>query len=85
MGGDSNRTNLQVHFAHQYVWETIVILGEGNQPNPRFPKCVMFMFHKALNGQYPATAFCRRGEERKRRRLSEEEAWGGDREGYHIL
>ena len=28
--GSSNRSNLRVHFAHPHVWDTIVILEEGN-------------------------------------------------------
>ena len=32
LGGASNWTNLQVHFLHRHVWDTIVILEEGNQP-----------------------------------------------------
>ena len=74
MGGASNRTNLRVQFSQRHVRETIVILEEGNRPYPRFPKCVMFMSHKAFNGRHLSTDFCRRGEERKRRRLAEEEA-----------
>ena len=53
---------------------TIVILEEGNRPYPRCPKCVMFMSHKAFNVRHLATDSCRRGEERKRCRLSEEES-----------
>ena len=33
-GGATNRTNLRVHFAHRHVWDTIVILEEGNQNYP---------------------------------------------------
>ena len=60
-----------------YVWDTIVILEEGNRPYPRCPKCDMFLSHKALNGQHLAIAFCRRGEGRKRCRLVEEEVREG--------
>ena len=59
---------------HTAMCGTIVILEEGNRPYPRCPKCVIFMSHKALNSRHLATAFCRRGEERKRCRLEEEEA-----------
>ena len=54
-----------------------MIHGEGNQPYPRFPKCDMFVSHKALNGQYLTRAFCRNVEERKRRLLEKEEAQAG--------
>ena len=74
MGEASNRTNLQVHFAHRHLRDTIVILEEGNQPYPWCPNCDMFVSHKSLKGWHLETDFCRRGEERKRRRLEEEEA-----------
>ena len=32
LGGSSSRTNLQIHFAHRHMWDTIVILEEGNRP-----------------------------------------------------
>ena len=51
-----------------------MILEEGNQPYPRFSQCDMFVSHKALNICNLMTKFCRRGEERKRHRLAEEEA-----------
>ena len=74
LGGVSNRSNLRVHFAHRHVQDKILILEEGNRPHPRYPKCNMFVLHKALNGQHLATDICRRGEERKWRRLTEYEA-----------
>ena len=54
LGWDSNRTNLQVHFAHCHVQDTILILYEGNRPYPLCPKCNMFVSHKALNGRHIA-------------------------------
>ena len=54
-----------------------MILEEGNRPYPRCPKCEIFVSHKALNGRHLATAFCQRGEERKRCHLAEEEARAG--------
>ena len=44
-GGGTNRTNLQVHFMHCHVRDTIVILEEGNRPYPCFPTCDMFVYH----------------------------------------
>ena len=38
----------------------IVILEEGNRSYPRWPKCDMFVSHKALNGWHLATAVFRR-------------------------
>ena len=77
MGGDSNLTNIWVHFAHCHVWDTIVILEEVNQPYPWCPKYDMFMLQKALNVRHLATTFCCRGEEKKRHCLAEEEARSG--------
>ena len=57
------------------MWDTIVILEEGNRPYPPFPKCDMFVSHKAFNGRHLATTFCHRREEWKQRYLAEEEAW----------
>ena len=60
LGGASNLTNLQVHFSHRHVQDTIVILEEGNQPYPWRPKCNMFVLKKAINGGHIMTAFlCR--------------------------
>ena len=33
-----DRTNLRIHFAHHHMWDTIIILEEGNFPHPCFPK-----------------------------------------------
>ena len=54
-----------------------MILEEGNRPPPWFPKCYIFVLHKDLKIWHIDTAFFRRGEERKRRRLAEEEARAG--------
>ena len=63
--------------AHRHAWDTIVILGEGNLPCPRFHQCDMFVSYKALYGRHITTAFWRWGSERNRRRLEEEEARAG--------
>ena len=55
------------------VQEKNIILEEGNQPYPRFPKCNMFVSHKYLNGWHFTNTFCRRGEERNRWRRR---GWG---------
>ena len=38
LGGASIQTNLQNHFAHHHVWDTIFILDEGIRPYPRCPQ-----------------------------------------------
>ena len=55
----------------------VVIIEEGNLPNPWCPLCDMLVTWKALNGVYRRTAQYKREEERNRRRLSAEE----EREG----
>ena len=77
MGGASNRTNLRVHFVHRHVWDTIVMVGEGNRPYHQCPKCDMSVLHKAPSCRHLFKDFCSSGEERKRRRLTEEEAQAG--------
>ena len=64
---------MQVHFLHQHVLDTMVILEEGNLSHPRCTRCAMLFPRRALNGRYPATDHCARGEDRKRRRLAEAE------------
>ena len=77
LGGASNWSNLQVHFMHRHLKDTIMILEEGDRPYPRCPKCDMFVYHRALNGRHLVTDLCRWGEERNQRRLVEEEAMVG--------
>ena len=74
LGGASNQTNLWVHFAHLQAQDTIMILEEGNRPNPRCTQCDMFMSHKALRIRHMMTSFYQEGVERKRRRLAAEES-----------
>ena len=52
---------------------TIIILEEGNLPHPRYKNCDMFVPWRALNGRHKSTMMCKRGTERKRRRLAEAE------------
>ena len=74
LGGASNRTNIRVRFVNRHVWDIIVILEEGNQPYPRFPKCDIFFPQRSLNVRNPSTYLCRRGEEHYCFQLAEEEA-----------
>ena len=43
LGGEQNRTNLQVQFVHCHIQDTIAILEEGNKSYPRCTKCDMFV------------------------------------------
>ena len=49
------------------------MLEEGNLPHPRCPRCDLQVPWKALNGRHLGTAKCKKGAERKRRRLAETE------------
>ena len=55
------------------VFDTVVILEEGNFPHPQCTRCDMLVPRQALNGRNPGTAQCQKGAERKRRRLVEAE------------
>ena len=63
---------MRVHFLHQHVRYTVIILEEGNLPHPRFPRCNMQMPCKSLNGQHITTYQCNKGVYWKRQRLEEE-------------
>ena len=76
---------MQVHFIHRNVRDTVVILEEGNTPHPRSPRRNMLVPWSDLNRSHLDTAQCARGEERKIRRLAEEELWdisGRDFQAY---
>ena len=64
---------MRVHFWRRHVRDTIIILEEGNLPHPRCENCDMFVLWRALNGRHKSTTMCKRGAERKRRRLAEAE------------
>ena len=68
-GSVSSWTNLWVQFYHRHSRESIVILEEGNQPQPRCSQCDMFIPREALNWAHPTSDMCRPGLERKQRRL----------------
>ena len=77
------RKPIRVHFLHWHVWDTLVILCEGNFSQPSFPHCNMLVPWRAMNGGYLSTAQCARGEERKQRRLVEEELWETSERACH--
>ena len=64
---------IRVHFLHQRILDTVVILEEVNLPHPWCTQCNMMVPWQALNGRHPATSQCARGDERKKRRLAEAE------------
>ena len=64
---------MRVHFLHRHFLNTVVILQNGNSPHQRCALCDMLVPCRALNGRHPGTGQCKRGAERKRRRLAEAE------------
>ena len=70
------RTEIQVHFMHWHVLDTVVILEEVNIHHPRCPRCIMLFPCHTLNRSHPATVQCAIGAERTIRRLAEEELRG---------
>ena len=67
------RTEMQGHFWHRHVRVTVVILEEGNLPQPRWPLCDMLMPWRSLNGMHRCKEQCKRVVERKRRSLAAKE------------
>ena len=49
-----NQTNLRVHFVHRHVWDTVVILEEGNRTYPQCFKCGMFFMRWDINDRHPS-------------------------------
>ena len=66
-----------VHFWHQNVQDTVVLLEEGNLPNPWFPMCNMLAPWWYLNRMHRRTAKCRKGEKQRQQRLGAE--------GYNVV
>ena len=74
---------MRVHFLHRHVHDTVVMLEEGNLPLPRCPRCDLQVTKKALNGRHLGTFQCKKGEERKRRRLAETETRENAERAFH--
>ena len=63
LGDLETRTAMRVHFMHQNVHGTVVILEVGNLPLPRCPRCDLQVSRKALNGRHLGTLQCHKGTE----------------------
>ena len=59
------------------MWDTIIILEERKLFHPCFPDCDMFVLCKALKWRQTSTTMCTQVQERKFKRLAEEEAQSG--------
>ena len=73
LGRAGKRTAMQMHFFNGHVRDIVIILEEGNLPHPRCSRCNMLVPWRDLNGRHHATALCKKGAERKRRRMAEAE------------
>ena len=51
----------------------MIILEEGNLPHPRCSRCDMLVPCRELNVRHHTTTLCKKGAERKRRRMAEAE------------
>ena len=58
-------TAMIVRFLHRHVWDTMIILEEGNLYHPCCPQCDILVPWKSFNGQYTTTDQCVKGVERK--------------------
>ena len=74
---------MRVHFVHRHVHDTVVILEEGNLPLPRCPRCDLQVSRKALNGRHLETNQCKKGAERKQRRLAAAEVETTSEKAFH--
>ena len=61
--GARSRYNLRTHFFHCHIWDTIVILEEGNRPHPWFPNCDIFVPLSSPKRRHPTTPVCEMSEE----------------------
>ena len=73
-GQEATWTATRVQFWHWHVWDTVVILEEGNLPHPWFPLCDMLVLWWSLNGSHNNTVQFKKGTEQKRRNLAADEA-----------
>ena len=69
MGRALSCTNLWVHFVCHHLWDTIVVLEEGEQPYSICTRCNMFIPWRDMNRSHPAMAMCARVVDSKNQRL----------------
>ena len=50
-----------MHLWHWHVWDTMVILQEGNLPHPQCSLCNMLVTWRYLNGSHKHTSQCMTG------------------------
>ena len=64
---------MKVQLWHRHIRDTVVILEEGNTPQPQCSLCDVLLTWRSLNGMYWRIEQYKRGVERKKRRLAAEE------------
>ena len=64
------RTSIRVQLWHQNVWDTVVIMEDGNLPHSKSPLWDMLIPCQSLDGLKNSTAQFNKESERKRRRLT---------------
>ena len=64
---------MRVHLWHWHVWDTMVILQEGNLPHPQCSLCNMLVPWRSLNGSHKHTSQCMPGAEPNQWSLAVEE------------
>ena len=82
-GALATRTAMRVKFVHRHVHDTVVMLEEGNLLLPWCPRCDLQVSRKVLNGRHLGTLQCKKGAERKRRRLAETETRENAERAFH--
>ena len=66
---------MRFHLYHWHIWDTILILEEGNLPHPLCPRCEILVLWRVLNEWNIATSQCAKGAERDNRQMAEEDIW----------
>ena len=72
-GRATKRTGICLNFMHNHMWDTVIIVEEGNPLHPWYNQCDILLLWAGLSRNQPNTAQCKKGVDRKRRRLSAEE------------
>ena len=57
---------IRVHFLHQHVRDTVILMEKGNPPHSQCPWCDILVPWKALKRRHITTSQCAKGAESKR-------------------